>query len=909
MALINFPTATANGQEFEGPNGVIYTYIGTPPNGYWSGNTQDGLSGLDSRFLKLDASNSPITGNLGIGTSTPSRDIHIKAAAPGIRLEDTDWGGYHDITENANGDLLFGSNASSVAGVDSNIRFQISSDEKVRIDSDGNVGIGTPGADMKLVVSEPISSSTGARMKFENTGERGVTLGFIGHDPGPLWGISNGSQTLNFLTIDAGGNVGIGVDDAADKLEVDGNIAVTGTVDGRDVAADGSKLDSIESGATGDLTAAEILTLLKTVDGSGSGLDADLLDGLSTSTAGTGSTICSRNASGDSNFRYVYSAYLNMNHGAADRNSDTVFYSSNDDFVRKNTATGFRTALDVPTRTGGDASGTWGINITGSAGSVDGINSSSFLRSDAADLATQKIVFGANDTNNWDTIATTTGSLGCIELKNSGSGNDSFMALHTGSDFGCYFGLDAGINDIAVGGWSMGANSYRVWHQGNDGAGSGLDADLLDGAQPSMSASNSTIVQRNGSGHVYANYFNTSPNDVTSGVTKVCVETGNDGFIRHGSAAAIRSFINVADGATNYDGSDAVKTTNNTGLNSDTRNTRGVTRLYRREDNSDFSVQTYWTGARWKLEGYQGDNFHAQCHVGYADNAGTLDGVDSSQFLRSDANDTATGTVTFNGVVNIRSAIDLADNDILRFGSGDDIQMFYNGSDFYIDMQAASDNIYIRNSSDSVVWRCSSAGEVRYAGDVVPDTDNTGNVGTSALTWANGQFTNLTINSTLNVRGAIDLADNDIVRFGSGDDAEFFCNGSHFYLDLNSGIGNFYIRDGSTTRFTFDDAGSFTATGDITAFSDINLKDNIEVIPDALNKVSQLRGVTYERNDMDGERQSGVIAQEVEAVLPEVVRTNEDGIKSVAYGNLVGLLIESIKELKAEIEELKAERN
>lgn len=62
-----------------------------------------------------------------------------------------------------------------------------------------------------------------------------------------------------------------------------GNISVTGTVDGRDVSADGAKLDGIESGATADQTAAEILTAIKTVDGSGSGLDADLLDGLNSS--------------------------------------------------------------------------------------------------------------------------------------------------------------------------------------------------------------------------------------------------------------------------------------------------------------------------------------------------------------------------------------------------------------------------------------------------------------------------------------------------------------------------------------------------------------------------------------------------------------------------------------------------
>jgi predicted phage tail protein len=68
----------------------------------------------------------------------------------------------------------------------------------------------------------------------------------------------------------------------------------------------------------------------------------------------------------------------------------------------------------------------------------------------------------------------------------------------------------------------------------------------------SANAGNSTVVQRHSSGYIFANYFNTTPNTVTSGVTQVCVETGNDGYIRHGTPAAIRTFINVADGANNY---------------------------------------------------------------------------------------------------------------------------------------------------------------------------------------------------------------------------------------------------------------------------------------------------------------------------------------------------------------------
>ena len=102
--------------------------------------------------------------------------------------------------------------------------------------------------------------------------------------------------------------------------------------------------------------------------------------------------------------------------------------------------------------------------------------------------------------------------------------------------------------------------------------------------------------------------------------------------------------------------------------------------------------------------------------------------------------------------------------------------------------------------------------------------------------------------------------------------------------------------------------GNLTATGNVTAFSDVTLKENIETIPNALDKVLNLRGVGFNRVDKeDNPREIGVIAQEVEEIIPEVVHTNTEGIKSVAYGNLVGLLIESIKELKAEVNDLKAQ--
>ena len=160
---------------------------------------------------------------------------------------------------------------------------------------------------------------------------------------------------------------------------------------------------------------------------------------------------------------------------------------------------GLQTALDGKLSTTGKAADS---NL------LDGIDSGSFLRSDAGDSSTQRISFQANATNNWDTIATSSGNQGSIEVYNSGSGNDAFMSFHASGDYAFYFGLDATTNDLAVGGWSMGANKYKVWHAGNDGSGSGLDADTVDGLQASSFKTTSAtdtnnLFIRNGSPTLY----------------------------------------------------------------------------------------------------------------------------------------------------------------------------------------------------------------------------------------------------------------------------------------------------------------------------------------------------------------------------------------------------------------------
>lgn len=127
-------------------------------------------------------------------------------------------------------------------------------------------------------------------------------------------------------------------------------------------------------------------------------------------------------------------------------------------------------------------------------------------------------------------------------------------------------------------------------------------------------------------------------------------------------------------------------------------------------------------------------------------------------------------------------------------------------------------------------------------------------------------------------------------------------NATNYPLFASALTGNVSPR--TDAGYTYNPStGTLTAVI-VTASSDARLKENITTIDDALNKTLALRGVMFNRIGSVS-KELGVIAQEVEAIVPELVITGEDGMKSVAYGNTVGLLIESIKTLNDKIEDLK----
>ena len=276
----------------------------------------------------------------------------------------------------------------------------------------------------------------------------------------------------------------------------------------------------------------------------------------------------------------------------------------------------------------------------------------------------------------------------------------------------------------------------------------------------------------------------------------------------------------------------------------------------------------------------------------------------------------------------------LTDGAIIKIAADDDLQLTHSGSvgditcsTGALDINAGTVNIKDEASSETMASFVSDgAVTINHDNSTVFNTVSggcavTGTLAVSSTSIFTGAITsnagvlvdNISIDGTEIALSSGSLTLNvasDIVLDADGGDV-FLKDAGTTFGSLTNTSGNLIIKSGTTTAATFSGAnvtfagtinsGAITSTGDITAFSDMRIKQDIETIEGALAKVSDMRGVYFKKNN--GEAGTGVIAQEVENILPEVVKDGE--YKSVAYGNMVGILIEAIKELKAEVEKLK----
>ena len=273
--------------------------------------------------------------------------------------------------------------------------------------------------------------------------------------------------------------------------------------------------------------------------------------------------------------------------------------------------------------------------------------------------------------------------------------------------------------------------------------------------------------------------------------------------------------------------------------------------------------------------------------------------------------------------------VDVNGKNLVLDADGD--TMIINSTDDRIEFSIAGTGVgnFTNSSSDFVITSGVQDKDIIFKGDdggaaitaLTLDMSDAGKATFNGVVDADAGITvdNITIDGT-----EIDLSSGDLTLDVAGDiildadggDVKISDAGTHVGSLTNSS-SDFVIQsivqdkdiifkgdDGGAgiTALTLDMSGAGAATfnNDVTAFSDERLKTDIKTIEDALEKVSQMRGVTFKREGVNG---TGVIAQEVQPHLPEVVHDKQEYL-SVAYGNMVGILIEAIKELKTKVDKL-----
>lgn len=236
------------------------------------------------------------------------------------------------------------------------------------------------------------------------------------------------------------------------------------------------------------------------------------------------------------------------------------------------------------------------------------------------------------------------------------------------------------------------------------------------------------------------------------------------------------------------------------------------------------------------------------------------------------------------------------------------------GSQNIIISQGSGANITIGPGDTKVVY-LDGAGSGAAVVDAFVDLDlSGGSVNVSTVKTNSGDMTfDSAADITIDADGGDVLfkdGGTSIIHLGMGDSNAIFntqVQDKDFIIKGNDG--------GATiTALTIDmsAAGAATFNNDVTAFSDKRLKTDIEPIANALEKVMQMQGVYYKRNDVENARkQIGVLAQDMEPVLPEVVLTADDEMetKSVDYAKMTAVLIEAVKQLNIELTHLKQQIN
>tara|TARA_A100000172_G_scaffold26249_1_gene15330 strand:- start:4132 stop:5589 length:1458 start_codon:yes stop_codon:yes gene_type:complete len=317
-----------------------------------------------------------------------------------------------------------------------------------------------------------------------------------------------------------------------------------------------------------------------------------------------------------------------------------------------------------------------------------------------------------------------------------------------------------------------------------------------------------------------------------------------------------------------------------------------------------------------------------------------------SERLRIDAN----GNAQFGGVTHSGPWSDGGAEELIDFGSGTANKGFgwggttANYANIWTEYSSGDLNFaaglrptgtssgYVSSYGGSAVGRSNM--ELRLNGEILFRTASSSTVSTGSAVSTLKQKMRITSGTAVEIGSGTGSDGCGLAIYGgtnnnvSGQDAVFYVQsntssdwgillnkpGYEYGMRINtpaaSTLALAIYNDSNVIKHQFKGNGDYAAAGAIDSASDIKLKTNIKTIDNALDKVLQLRGAEYDRIDRDNQHEIGVIAQEVEKVIPELVHGDET--KTVSYGNMTAVLIEAIKEqneiinrMRKEIDDLK----
>jgi len=688
---------------------------------------------------------------------------------------------------------------------------------------------------------------------------------------------------------DGSGLSGINTDLVGDTTpQLGGNLDTNGyLIAGRNIATDGTKLDGIESGATADQTKSDIDALginAATLDS----LDstqflrsdaADVVSGALDFQAQPKITIA-----GYAGFEYYNNSSTWEAYVGTENNSGNLRYNS-----RQGTHTWYsnstsRMALTSAGSLSTTVQGTlWGSGNDGSgsgldADTVDGLQASSFLRSDAADTASgllsltggAKIHASSGTTSNYLLLSSTNE----LELFNS-----------SGSVIDLYLNYSGGANSL------KGPSGGTIWHSGNDGSGSGLDADTVDGIQASSFLRSDA--DDSASGDIT---FTQSIQIQSGGGSGNPIRIGN-GFGTGGSATIHRLngdlYLQYANGQSSTNlflGGGGTSVTLNIN-DSNTKILEGSGNSVRVQTNNGY-VDIGPTNSSYCH--IQTDRSQFYFNTQTVHNGNIIPYTDSTRTLGSSSN---------------RWSALYADT---LYGDGSNLTNLPSGtssSKYVVDGYALTGGTGGASSGwdtdgDNNTTPSDYLNYVKYADSIPLD---------SSLSTAKGVFCDLS-GTTI---GGLQWAQNSILHAVvnyKGWSSRWITrnpttttNYGALTIDSVGGL-SFHAVDPSSTIVGYSFDLVFNVSGDgafcsaFNAMSDIRIKENIELIDDPVTKLQGINGYSYNLKTT-GKKSYGVIAQEVEEVLPHAVTESKD-VKAVDYNAIVALLVETVKKQEQRIAEL-----